>query len=167
MDNNLKEIIWNQFGAAIDMIENAVNLCPNNLWGNRSQQPEFWYLVYHTLFWLDFYLTATGDKFLPPLPFTLSELDPEGILPERVYTKDEMLKYLEFGRKECKETIKSLDEEKSKVQFVYGSINLNFVELLFYNMRHVQHHSAQLNLMLRQKIDDAPRWVKQAKEKMF
>jgi uncharacterized damage-inducible protein DinB len=33
------------------------------------------------------------------------------------------------------------------------------VELLLYNMRHVQHHTAQINLILRQIIDSAPRWV--------
>jgi hypothetical protein len=30
-------------------------------------------------------------------------------------------------------------------------------------MRHVQHHAGQLNLILRQKIDSAPRWVKKTK----
>jgi hypothetical protein len=30
---------------------------------------------------------------------------------------------------------------------------------LLYNMRHVQHHAAQLNLILRQTIDSAPGWV--------
>ena len=32
-------------------------------------------------------------------------------------------------------------------------------ELLLYNMRHVQHHAAQLNMLLRQKTDSAPDWV--------
>jgi len=39
---------------------------------------------------------------------------------------------------------------------------LSFAELLLYNMRHVQHHAAQLNLILRQKVDSAPGWVAQA-----
>lgn len=30
-------------------------------------------------------------------------------------------------------------------------------------MRHVQHHTAQLNLLLRQEINDAPKWVSVAK----
>jgi len=37
------------------------------------------------------------------------------------------------------------------------------VELLLYNMRHVQHHAAQLNLMLRQAVDSAPGWVAKTK----
>jgi len=32
-------------------------------------------------------------------------------------------------------------------------------------MRHVQHHAAQLNLILRQQIDSAPGWVAKAKAK--
>jgi uncharacterized damage-inducible protein DinB len=36
---------------------------------------------------------------------------------------------------------------------------MNNGELLLYNMRHVQHHAAQLNMRLRQTIDSAPDWV--------
>jgi hypothetical protein len=88
-------IVWQQFGAAIDMLENAMAACPDDLWGDPPvQEPAVWYLVYHTLFWLDFYLTALPEDFTPPAPFTLSELDPEGIMPERVYSKEELGTYL-------------------------------------------------------------------------
>jgi hypothetical protein len=30
---------------------------------------------------------------------------------------------------------------------------------MLYNLRHVQHHAAQLNLILRQVTDSAPDWV--------
>jgi hypothetical protein len=33
------------------------------------------------------------------------------------------------------------------------------LELFLYNLRHLQHHTAQLNLLLRQRTDSAPRWV--------
>jgi len=33
-------------------------------------------------------------------------------------------------------------------------------------MRHVQHHAAQLNLILRQTIDSAPTWVSKTKIKL-
>ena len=56
MINAWKKIIWQQFGAAIDMLENAMLACPDQVWYDRSRQPEFWYMVYHTLFFLDFYL---------------------------------------------------------------------------------------------------------------
>lgn len=65
-------ILWQQFGAAIDMLENAVTACPDDLWDDDAQPPEFWYLVYHTLFFLDLYLSGSVAGFTPPDPFTLS-----------------------------------------------------------------------------------------------
>jgi len=43
-----------------------------------------------------------------------------------------------------------------------ASINYSVLEILFYNMRHVQHHAAQLNLILRQTINKAHDYVSMA-----
>ena len=111
MENNfVRDIIWSQFGASISMLENAIKACPVNLWENRQNKPEFWYLAYHTLFWLDFYLTHEPEKFKPVEPFTISELDPEGILPDRIYSRQELLKYLDQCRIKCKDTILNLTD---------------------------------------------------------
>lgn len=32
MNAALGKIIWQQFGAAIDMLNNAMNACPDDLW---------------------------------------------------------------------------------------------------------------------------------------
>ncbi|MHC4945238.1 MAG: DinB family protein [Planctomycetota bacterium] len=165
MNTFMKTIIWQQFGAAIDTLEQALVACPEELWGDRSRRPEYWYTVYHTLFWLDLYLFGPAEGFEPPAPFGLEELDPAGVLPERVYSKEELLNYLEHGRKKCWITIETLPEEKAQQRFKYAWGEASFAELLLYNMRHVQHHAAQLNLILRQGIDAAPRWVAKAKEK--
>ncbi len=159
MDNTWKAILWRQFGAGIDMLENALLACPDGLWGDRSEQPEYWYLVYHTLFWLDLYLSGSADGFSPPPPFTLDELDPAGVMPERVYAKDELLTYLRHCRGKCRATIEALTGEKAKELSVFGWGEVGFAELLLYNMRHVQHHAAQLNLILRRRVGSAPGWV--------
>lgn len=163
MDDDLKAALWRQFGAAIDMLENAVRACPEELWGDRSRRPEFWYTVYHTLFWLDVYLSDSDEGFAPPAPFNLDEFDPAGVLPERVYAKREMLDYLEHGRAKCRARIASLTEETARRRCVFGSIEGSAAEILLDNMRHVQHHTAQLNLILRQVTDSAPLWVGKTK----
>lgn len=163
MDATWRTILWQQFGAAIDMLENAVTACPDDLWSDRSRNPEYWYLVYHTLFFLDYYLSESEEGFQPPAPFTLGELDPSGVLPDRVYTKDEMRSYLEHGRRKCRATIEALTDAKVGQRCGFEGRDLTLAELLLYNMRHVQHHAAQLNLILRQTIDSAPRWVSRAK----
>ncbi|MEO6888703.1 MAG: DinB family protein, partial [Ktedonobacteraceae bacterium] len=92
METSWNITLWRQFGAAIDMLENALLACPTPLWTQRlwrapsdhSLPPEFaefWYITYHTLFWLDLYLSGSREEdFAPPAPFTLAELDPVGVL---------------------------------------------------------------------------------------
>ena len=61
MDATSRAALWGQFGAAIEMLENAMRSCPEELWGDRTRQPEFWYVAYHTLFFLDFYLADAAE----------------------------------------------------------------------------------------------------------
>ena len=159
MDALWKSTTRGQFGAAIDMLENAIRACPDELWGDRSQRPEPWYLAFHTLFWLDLYLSESPDGFAPPAPFGLEEFDPAGVIPERPYTKEELLTYLEHGSRKCHERIEALTDESASRRFVIGRVDLIAAELFLYNMRHVQHGAAQLNLILRREAADAPRWI--------
>ena len=160
MDGSLKEIVWKQFGASIDMLENAMKECPDELWDNELK---FWYNAYHTLFYLDYYLTLDPEIFLPPSPFTLSEFDPAVILPERVYSKEELLNYLQLSRIKCHILIAGLTNELASKRWINAYRDYSIVEMLIYNMRHVQHHAAQLNLLLRQGINKAPAWISQTK----
>ena len=93
-------------------------------------------------------------------PFDLSELDPAGRLPERPYTKDELRTCVRHRREKCRATIMTWTEEKACQRCQWGSLDLSFAELLLHSMRHVQHHAAQLNLLLRQHTDSAPGWIK-------
>lgn len=167
MDDTWRSIIWSEFGAAIDMLENALLACPDEVWTERlwnesaarPEPSEFWYIVYHALFFLDLYLSGSVEGFAPPSPFTLDELDPKGVLPERVYTKAELHTYLGHGRDKCRATIVALTEEKARQRCRFTWMEMSFGELLLDNMRHIQEHAAQLNLILGQKVGSAPGWV--------
>jgi uncharacterized damage-inducible protein DinB len=173
MDSLWKTALWQQFGATIDMLENALLACPDTLWNERlwndpsaPEYPSFWSITHHTLFWLDLYLTDSREGFAPPAPFTLDELDPSGALPEQPYTRDELHGYLVYLRKKCQATIDGLSDERAHQQFTFpwpGGASVSFLELLLYTMRHVQEHAAQLNLFLGQNsIDAASDWVGRA-----
>src|SRR5919201_4790629 len=130
VETTWRAALWQQFGAAIDMLENAMLACPDELWSDRSQRPEFWYLVYHTLFWLDAYLSDSPEGFAPPAPFTLGEMDPAGQLPERPYTKDELQRYLQHGRKKCRALIDALTDERARERRRFVSIDGSVAALL-------------------------------------
>jgi len=154
------EMLWRQFSIAIDDLEKALRVCPDELWETQlwSDQPDqwvaagfsaFWYLGYHTLFWLDLYLTGKEDGFMPPEPFDLVEMDADEVLP-RTYSRKELLGYLDDCRQKCRGTILSLSTEEAYrvCEFPWGEVP--FAELMLYTMRHVQEHAAQLHLFLGQ-----------------
>ena len=166
------EMLWRQFGAAIDMLGEALRDCPDELWERNlwQDQPDqwvaagfssFWYLGYHTLFWLDLYLTGAEEGFAPPAPFDLVEIDAnESLL--RTYTRAELLQYLEHCRQKCHEIIGALTNERANrlCRFAWGE--LPFAELQLYNLRHVMEHGAQLRMFLGQQAGTSTRWVPQA-----
>jgi len=171
MISAFKESLWKQFGASIDMIKNAIILCPEESWDTHRK---FFYNAYHCLIFLDYYLTIPPKSFSSPLPFTIAETDNvvedaiDDVIPDRVYSKKELLDYLELSRHKCHKLIGSLTEEKLKERWIEeqesGVMNYSVLEILLYNMRHVQHHAAQLNLFLRQGINNAPGWVSRAED---
>jgi len=155
-----KEMLWRQFGTAIDSLRDALRGCPEELWKRQLWEDEpgqwvaagfsaFWYLGYHTLFWLDLYLTGAEEGFAPPAPFDLVEMQEGEVLP-RTYTREELLGYLEDCRRKCQTAIDALSVERAYrlCRFAWGEVP--FAELLLYTMRHVQEHSAQLLMFLGQ-----------------
>jgi hypothetical protein len=165
MEIHWKASIWNQFGAALDMLGDTIVLCPDPLWSTVLwKDPEdvrygqFWFIAYHTLFWLDLFLTGTMEGFKPPSPFV------RGMLPEQPYTKDQILTYLSACRRKCQATIEELTDEKAQQRCVFEWMEPSFLELQLYSMRHVQEHTAQLSLALGQQDVTGMDWVAGARD---
>jgi DinB superfamily len=165
MDSVVKNILWHQFGAAIDMFDDAICACPEQLWTanlwddpDDPQYGQFWYVAYHTLFWLDLYLTGVYEGFAPPAPFS------DDKLPDKPYTKGEIRNYLLQCRHKCQSVIEGLTDEKANQICKFPFMELGFLELQMYTMRHVQEHAAQMNLLLGQNGIAEPDWVAQARE---
>jgi hypothetical protein len=152
--------------CAIDALENSLKACPaelweSSMWNDRAMDrkfSQFWYVAYHALFYLDLYLSGSVEGFMPPASFTLDELDPAGVFPERVYTKDELLSYLNFCRQKCNFVFANLTDKKAGQRCKFDWLEMSFVELQMDNMRHVQEHAAQLNMFLGQQAGIPSRW---------
>jgi len=165
MEPWLKTSIWQQFGAAIEMLADAIKLCPDELWTavlwndpDDEAYGQFWFVAYHTLYWLDLYLMGTEEGFNPPAPFI------RGSLPEKPYTKDQIRVYLDQCRRTCKETIEALTDEKASRRCTFEWMEPSFLELQLYSMRHVQEHASQMNLLLGQHEVVGLDWVSEARD---
>ncbi|MGE5140184.1 MAG: hypothetical protein ACM3JD_12035, partial [Rudaea sp.] len=101
------------------------------------------------------------EGFRVPAPFTVSELEMDEALPERLYTRQELQTYLSYARAKCHARIEGLADENEPQRVRENWRVKTAAELLLYNMRHVQEHAAQLSMLLGQKTGSAPGWVGQ------
>jgi hypothetical protein len=165
MDIDYRAIVWNQYGAALDMLADAIQLCPDHLWtavlwqdSEDVRYGEFWFVAYHTIFWSDLYLTGSSEGFTPPPPFI------RGRLPDQPYTREQVLGYLGECRRRCQATLESLTDERAQQRCVFAWMEPSFLELQLYAMRHVQEHAGQLSLLLGQHYVQGMDWVASARE---
>lgn len=174
MNNHFHTTLWKNFAAAIDMLDNIIAICPEEIWAKDKQ---VYYMSYHVTIFLDYYLTSPVKDFKPLLSYTLADPDqlPEGavddVLPSRFYSKEELRNALAISREKCKQLVLStpadefskrwISDEEIELHGLCPSLVVNYtvLEILFYNLRHVQHHVGQLNLLLRQRANLAADWI--------
>ena len=165
MNTNLKTSLWSQYGAAIDTLSDAIELCPAPLWtavvwqdDEDARYGQFWFIAYHTLFWLDLFLTGSSEGFLPPPPFV------RGRLPDEPYTKDQVRAYLAQCRAKCRATVEGLTDERAREICTFPWMEPSFLELQLYCMRHIMEHAGQLGYFLGQQGVAGMDWVSQARD---
>ena len=177
MKQLFQETLWRNFAAVIDMLKNIVAICPEEIW---QKEKKIFYITYHTTIFLDYYLTSPVKDFQPVLKYTIGDPDnlPAGaiddVIPNRFYTKEELLDYISIIRNKCKQIIRQTPEDKFSERWISDDeidihglcpslvINYSLLEILLYNLRHVQHHVAQLNSLLRQSANLATEWISQS-----
>jgi hypothetical protein len=177
IDTHFRETLWKNFAAAIDMLSETIRLCPDILWNRRDR---FYYMAYHTAIFLDYYLARPVRDFHPPLAYTLVDPDhlPEqaidDVIPNDTYSREAVLHWLASVRARARTIILDADDatltgrwiQDDELDLHLGCPSLvkdyTVLEILFYNFRHVQHHVAQLNQLLRAETGSAADWISHA-----
>ena len=165
MDSNLKTSLWNQYGAGIDTLGDAIGLCPDALWtavvwpdDEDVRYGQFWFIAYHTLFWLDLFLTGSSDGFAPPPPFI------RGALPDQPYPKDTVRAYLSECREKCRSTIEGLTDVRAQERCPFLWMEPTYLELQLYCLRHIMEHAGQLGYFLGHNDIAGIDWVSRARD---
>ncbi len=162
---NLQSSFRSQFHAALSMFEAVVQNCPDTLWYEQTPQNKFWHIAYHTLFYTHLYLQESEASFVPWAGFRenyqFMGRQPwppyeKPLINER-YSKEEILEYVAFCRKEIDARLAALDKFDAPSGFSW--LPMNKFELQIYNIRHIQHHVGQLSDRLRQAEDIGVEWL--------
>src|SRR6185312_993829 len=122
MSNPLVQSLARNFEVALRLMEAALRDCPDDLWetdlwpheapmgptphgGLHGSAP--WFLGYHALSTLDYDLTAEFEAWEPPPPFD----DNTYAFPNRMFTKSELVAYVDYCRERVRRTLGALTEE--------------------------------------------------------
>jgi hypothetical protein len=146
---DIKIVIQSQFLAALEMLKQAVIRCPDSLWNAAQDRNKSWHVAYHALFYTHLYLQDT-EKDFKPWESHRDEYQFMGQVPwpphsppkiGEAYTREEILAYLAFVQGQVRERLPALDLEAASG---FGWQPFGKLELQFYNLRHLQQHTAEL-----------------------
>lgn len=140
-------VLASQYLAALQMLQQAVQRCPASLWDDATYANRFWQVAYHALFYTHLYLQPSEDDFVP-WPGHRADFHAmgsaaageEGRAPQP-YAVEEVLAYLAFCRQQLGGWLAALDWQAPSG---FHWLPMNKLELQFYNLRHLQHHTGEL-----------------------
>ncbi|MEZ4582600.1 MAG: hypothetical protein R3A10_13360 [Caldilineaceae bacterium] len=103
-----KTVLLAQYNAALDMLAQTIDACPDAIWFDDEAPNRFWQVAFHALFYVHLYAQPTVEAFEPWEHYRLDYemLGPPPWEPDKTlvfdqpYTKDEVLTYLAFCRNE-------------------------------------------------------------------
>lgn len=111
---NFEDALWSMKASLAD--------CPDGLWetdlwpGEAPSRPAPqgglhgsapWFLGYHALSCLDYDLSGDFEPWAPPKPFDENTWS----FPNRMFTKPELLEYVDYCRRRAREALSALTED--------------------------------------------------------
>jgi hypothetical protein len=162
----LKQSLLAQYKAALATLGQALERCPDGDWHETDGDYPFSQVVFHALIFTDLYLEAEpgqlesqrfhqeNRKFFQDY----EELKP--VEPTKVYDRGGCKRYLAFCTEKCDRVVGAETEESLFGPSGFDGRPPTRLELHIYNIRHIQHHAAQLGLRLQHITGRELDWVK-------
>lgn len=162
---NIPEILVSQYKACLGMLRTALEKVPAKEWNTEEYHNPNWQIAYHTLWAVKFYLGANPESFVPwdnsiagaeSLGGNYEWENPEdGVVLEGFHTKEELLLFIDDLENILQIAVEALPLEASSGFEWYPISRLEFH---INNIRHIQHHTAQIIERLKAKGIVGFRW---------
>lgn len=165
---SLRSILKAQYHASLEMLKEAIERCPDELWLDSRPANAFWQIAYHTLFFTHLYMGPDEAAFVPwhghqadvQHPDGIAgPADPESALPlvPEPYSKEQVLEYWKICDDMVEEVVDTLDLYGAESGFWWYKVPK--LEHQIINIRHIQHGAAQLADRVRAAADVGINWA--------
>ena len=150
------------------MLRDAVEKCPDDLWTNAAHEAPCWGVAYHALFFAHLYSRRRSEEFQPWERHQADVQYPDGIpgppepgdqrpLLGRPYTKADVLGYWTIVDGLIDASVDAMDLASPESGFSWYKVPK--LEHQIVNIRHIEHHTAQLAARVRIAADVGIEWV--------
>lgn len=162
LTNHFSSALHEHYGAAFEMLEYAVESCPVEIWDDRKDGPPFWHVVYHAMWYLDWYLVNNKrerEAFKSRYERISPRLDDS---PTEVLTQDQLMSYLLEIKNKAKKRFENLEVNDLIQASIFEWHGKNILSSLLYNLRHLMLHIGTLNLRILRNGVKLDNWVTNA-----
>jgi len=144
----ITQLLTNQFEAALCMLNQCIAACPPEHWEEKIASGTFRWVAYHTLFYVDLYLSPSEGAF-QRREFHQRGGDERGVGLNDGLEQGEALAYVEICRQKMLAAIASETSESLARPSGFSWYPISRGELHINNIRHIQHHTGALYAYLR------------------
>jgi hypothetical protein len=167
-NDTLRPILKSQYHASLAMLKDAIEKCPEEVWLDARYSNGFWQIAYHVLFYTHLYLHRDEASFRPWAQHQSQVQHPSGLKGRREtdsglppfpdpYSKAQVLELWNICDRMVDDAIDGFDLDAPECGFWW--YQMGKLEHQFVNIRHIQHHTAQLLDRLRVSADIGIPWV--------
>ena len=163
----LKQSVIGQYEASLAMLEDCFRQCPDEAWEGEVGDFAFWHVAYHAIFYTDLYLSENLDSYEPReycrenyqffgrLPFPPYE----SFVAEDAYDRQTLVEYVGHCRQKVRRSVGEETAESLQGPCGFWWYKIPRGEFHLNNIRHVQHHAAQMSLYLKRAAGVQIEWV--------
>ena len=155
MHETLKKLIVNQYEAAFCTLNMCMERCPDAAWNRPVHKHLFCQVVFHTLFYADYYLGENEAAFrrqpyhLANEKFFADYEELRDCQPQALYDKAGIRSYMKHCRAKASAALAAETASSLSAPCSFARREFSRTELHIYNIRHIQHHTGQLSAYLR------------------
>lgn len=165
----ITNILASQYKASLGILRNALDKVPEDQWNNEDYNNPNWQLAYHVLWATKLYLGPNPESYIPfenAIEGAESlggkqdwENAEDGVKIEGFHTKEDLFFFIDNIETTLQSAIEALplDDDSGFEWYPYSRL-----ELHINNIRHIQHHTAEIIERLKAKgITGFPWWADQ------
>jgi hypothetical protein len=162
----IKKSYSRQVGAAFEMLEHVIDNANDTTWTARISNMPFWQICYHVLWFTDFYFHANEATFRPQ-GFDMEGIHNYWIKPDsqmienqkQPISKSSMRTYCKYVKQKANQFIQSINVTYFTTPSPFEWHGFPKIDLVDYNLRHLQHHVGQLDIVIRREQDIGNPWI--------